>query len=489
MPMTPKRISKTTTIALLVASLVLTPVPTLATCGGGGGGGVGGARVGGTSSGPTETQAYHVPWTVVGPSEVVPGGALAVFWFPSSASEAKGSDLLTSRTLSVLSARCVSMAIVTPDNASVRTKYEIPEVGSGAVLVDEKGDVLGRVTPGGEPISARPVEKLLESELDKREDAAKATLEAANAKIKEKDVDAATTMLNEIWAQHCVVPDVAKKAAKALKKLGHPVDVGALEKWDGRMPNLAPATTAEIVRTMNAGLAAERDGKIGEARRLYATASRIDPADATPIRFSGELQRHEIGDWTEARALFDRVLAMPSDPISRAVALHGLGKMTIHEGRYALGLGLFEESLEAFPLPLTYRNLAVYWNSEKDHQKAHAYVKRAIELDPDDEYNQIFAATYFVELGRPDEAKEIAKRYDAMLSASYNLAVIYAQLGEKDKALALLERHFTVYEKFDAVRAKEMQEARDDVAFDRLKSDPQFISMTAKADRDAAAAH
>jgi tetratricopeptide (TPR) repeat protein len=482
--MTPTRISKAATIALVVSSLVFDSVPTLATCGGGGGGGVGGARVGGST--PTETEAYHVPWTVVGPSEIVPGGALAVYWFPSSAAEAKESSLLTSRTLAVLSARCVSLAIVTPDNSSVRSKYEIPDLGSGVVLVDDASAVIGRVAPDGSPVEARPVEKLLQAELDKREDAAKATLEAANEKIKQKDLDAATAMLTQIWEQHCVVPDVAKKAAKTLKKLGHPVEVGELQGWDGRMPDLAIATTAEIVRTMNAGLAAERVGKIGEARRLYTTASRIDPGDATPIRFLGELQRHEIGDWTEARALFDRVVAMPSDPISRAVALHGLGKMTIHEGRYAEGLGLFQASLEAFPLPLTYRNLAVYWNSEKDHQKAHAYVKKAIELDPDDEYNQIFAATYFVELGRPDEARAIAKRYEAMLSASYNLAVIHAQLGDKDQALQLLRRHFTVYEKFDAVRAKEMQEARDDVAFATLQSEPEFISMTAKADRDAA---
>ena len=30
---------------------------------------------------------------------------------------------------------------------------------------------------------------------------------------------AATAMLTEIWEQHCLVPDVAKKAAKALKLL------------------------------------------------------------------------------------------------------------------------------------------------------------------------------------------------------------------------------------------------------------------------------
>ena len=483
--MTPTRRFKAATIALVVSCLVFDSGPALATCGGGGGGGVGGARAGGSP--PTETQAYHVPWTVVGPSEVVPGGALGVFWFPASAAEAKESSLLTSRTLSVLSARCVALAIVTPDNTAVRTKYGIPELGAGVVLVDEAAAVIGRVAPEGKPISAGPVEKILEAELDKREDAAKVALEAANEKIKEKDLDAATAMLTQIWDQHCLVPDVAKKAAKTLKKIGHPVEVGDLQDWNGRLPDLSQATTAEIVRTMDAGLAAERDGKIGEARRLYATAVRIDPNDPTPIRFLGELQRHEIGDWTEARALFERVVAMPADPISRAVALHGLGKMTIHEGRYAEGLGLFQLSLDAFPLPLTYRNLAVYWNSEKDHQKAHAYVKKAIELDPDDEYNQIFAATYFVELGRPDEARAVAKRYEAMLSASYNLAVIHAQLGQKEQALALLRRHFTVYEKFDAVRAKEMQEARDDVAFASLQKDPAFLSMTAKADRDAAA--
>ena len=59
-----------------------------------------------------------------------------------------------------------------------------------------------------------------------------------------------------------------------------------------------------------------------------------------------------------------------------------------------------------------------------------------------------------------------------MLPASYNLAVIHAQLGDKDKALSLLRRHFTVYEKFDAVRAKEMQEARDDVAFTTVEERP-----------------
>lgn len=484
--MTPTRAAKSATIALLAGALALNSVPTFATCGGGGGGGVGGARAGGSSA-MTETEAYRVPWTVVGSTDVLPGGSLGVYWFPASAAEAKASSLLTSRTLAVLSARCVSLALVTPDNVAARKKYNLADAGSGVVLVDGDAAEIGRVAPGDSGIAAGPVEKMLEAEIDKREDAAKAALDQANGKVKQKDDDSATAMLTQIWQQHCLLPDVAKKAAKSLKKLGHPVEVGDASIRDNRKPDLSPATTKEIVRTMNAGLAAERDGKIVEARRLYTTAGKIDPSDPTPIRFLGELLRHEIGDWDGARAAFNRVLEMPSDPISRAVALHGLGKMTIHDGRFAEGLALFQRSLDAFPLPLTYRNLAVYWNSERDHTKAHDYVKKAIALDPDDQYNQIFAATYFVELGRPDEAKAIAARHEGLLPASYNLAVIHAQLGDKDKALALLRRHFSVYEQFDAVRSKEMQEARDDVAFATLQQDPRFVAMTALADRDAAA--
>ena len=157
--MTPTRWSKTATIALMTSALCLNPMPTWATCGGGGGGGMGGARAGGSSSGPTETEAYRVPWTIVGPTELLPGGALGVYWFPSSAAEAKASTLLTSRTLSVLSARCVSMALITPDNVAMRTKYKIPEVGSGAVVVDGETVEIGRVDPEGKPVSANPVEK------------------------------------------------------------------------------------------------------------------------------------------------------------------------------------------------------------------------------------------------------------------------------------------------------------------------------------------
>jgi tetratricopeptide (TPR) repeat protein len=179
---------------------------------------------------------------------------------------------------------------------------------------------------------------------------------------------------------------------------------------------------------------------------------------------------------------FQAILDMPADPLSRAVALHGIGKMTIHEGDFLLGLHLMEDSVRAYPLALAYRNLAVYWNSEGDATKADYYTREATKLDPTDPYNLVFAAAFLAGNGHGDEALKIAQENEAMLPASYNLAAIYAQLGQKQKALDLLKRHFFEYERYEAVRSKEMMEARVDAVFASLREDPQFIALTSAAD-------
>ena len=173
---------------------------------------------------------------------------------------------------------------------------------------------------------------------------------------------------------------------------------------------------------------------------------------------------------------------MPADSIARAVALHGLGKMTIHEGQFKKGLSLMEQSVAEFPLALAYRNLAVYWNSEGDLEKGNAYTQKALALDPKDEYNLVFAAVFMAASGHGDEALKIAQRNRAMLPASYNLAAIYAQTGHKEEALALLKRHFFRYERYQSVRAKEMMEARVDAVFDSIRQDSSFLALTSGAD-------
>ena len=100
--------------------------------------------------------------------------------------------------------------------------------------------------------------------------------------------------------------------------------------------------------------------------------------------------------------------------------------MRDHAGEFARGLELLESSLREYPLALAYRNLAVYWSSEGQTEKAYGYVKRSLELEPDDAYNQIFAATLYVAMGRASEAEAVARRHEGMLEASYNLAAIWS---------------------------------------------------------------
>jgi hypothetical protein len=84
--------------------------------------------------------------------------------------------------------------------------------------------------------------------------------------------------------------------------------------------------------------------------------------------------------------------------------------------------------------------------------------------------------------GHGDEALKIAREHESLLCASYNLAAIYAQAGDKEKALALLKRHFFEYERYQSVRSKEMMEARVDAVFASIVEDPQFVDLTAGAD-------
>jgi tetratricopeptide (TPR) repeat protein len=156
--------------------------------------------------------------------------------------------------------------------------------------------------------------------------------------------------------------------------------------------------------------------------------------------------------------------------------------MTIHDGEFKKGLALMEQAIAEFPLALAYRNLAVYWNSEGDPAKGNEYTEKALALDPKDPYNLVFAAVFMAANGRKAEALKIARENINLMPASYNLAAIFAQNGQKDRALALLRRHFFQYERYQAVREKEMMEARVDAVFDSIRFDQEFVALTRGAD-------
>jgi tetratricopeptide (TPR) repeat protein len=466
-------------VAAIFTVLLLLPVSDWATCGGGGGGGMGGMRSGGpggAGSGFGDEQVYQVPWKLVKPDDAPKASGLVVYWFPSSTEEFQRSSLRNSRSLSLYAGQCVTMGVADA-STSLGQKFLSGEKLPVVVLAKSDGTVINKLENTKGFLKVEQVEKLVDAEMKQREEAIKQQLKAAKEKAKSGDKDGAIPLYRSVLEEKCLFPGKAKDAAKELKKLG--VDVSA-QLFDA--PVTDPGRSAEIESVMKRGLSAEMSEKHEEAERLYSEARRMDPADPAPLRYLGELYRHHLGDWDKARQTFEAILAMPADPLSRAVALHGLGKMTIHEGEFLKGLHLMEASVREYPIALAYRNLAVYWNSEGDTAKADYYTREATKLDPTDPYNLVFAAAFLAGSGHGDEALKIATENEALLPASYNLAAIYAQLGEKQKALDLLKRHFFQYERYEAVRSKEMMEARVDAVFTSLREDPQFIALTGAAD-------
>jgi tetratricopeptide (TPR) repeat protein len=453
--------------------------PAWATCGGGGGGG-GGGMSGGSSSGGSAPETYPVPWKVHD-AKTPPAKGLVLYWFPASKEEIQKSSLRMSRTLSLYASQCISMELAD-------TRLE----NADKLLGDSKLPVAVVATPDGTPVTkvenkdgklrVEAVEKVLVTEVKGRESALDQQLKDARAKAAAGEKEEAIKLFQAVAEQKCMFPGKAKSAAKELKKLGVNEVAALADGPEFAVPVFDARKSAQIERTMQLGLIAENAARYLVAEKLYQRARSMDPADPTPLRYLGELYRHHIGDWDTAKTTFNAILNMPADPLSRAVALHGLGKITIHEGEFKKGLHLMEQSVEEYPLALAYRNLAVYWNSEGDLKQGNAYTQKALALDPKDPYNIVFAAVFMAASGQKDEALKIARANVNLLPASYNLAAIYAQNGQREKALAFLKRHFYQYERYHAVRSKEMMEARVDAVFDSLRKDSDFIALTRHAD-------
>jgi tetratricopeptide (TPR) repeat protein len=466
-----KTLLSRTVATVLIFAFSTTPV--WATCGGGGGGGTGGVSGGNSNAGPAPT-VYNVPWNIWTATKASTKG-LVLYWFPATTDEVKKSSLRASRILTLYSSQCVAMEI-----ADFRMAEMQKIIGDSkppvAVLATADGTPIKKVENIDGKLKVDLVEKAIDGEMKQRESALNDQLKGAKEKIKAGDNPGAVALLKPVAEEKCLFPKKARDAAKELKKLGE--DVGFIPQ----SPIFDAKQSAQIESVLRSGLRAEIAERYLLAEKLYTRAHLMDPADPTPLRYLGELQRHHTGDWEKARKTFESILNMPADSIARAVALHGLGKMTIHEGEFKKGLALMEQSAGEFPLALTYRNLAVYWNSEGELEKGNEYTQKALALEPKDPYNLVFAAVFIAASGRGDEALKIARENRDLLPASYNLAAIYAQTGHRRQALALLRRHFFRYERYQAVRAKEMMEARVDAVFDSIRYDSAFLALTSGAD-------
>ena len=331
---------------------------------------------------------------------------------------------------------------------------------------------------------AKPAIKKIEEAATKEIDAA-VKIEDKKARAKElqkikgryKNLRSAEARCDkEIEAATGMAP--AREAGSSLVQLNEAVDA-LLASID--FTKRAPSTSERAYQAMVDGLNCEIREEYERALEHYAMAAGLDPRDSVALTYLGELYRHHLGRWSEARRTFERVLELNNSDLAMAVSLHGLGKMTIWEGNNEKGLKLFEESLKRKPTTLCYRNLAVFWNTEGEFKKAFGYATQAYDLNPEDPYNQVFYSIYLILDGQKEKGDALIKKAQFDPSMAYNYACYYAAQGKDEMAFKYLHRHFYGYERFDDVRRFEMAEARMDIHFKKYKEDPRFIELTALA--------
>ena len=125
-------------------------------------------------------------------------------------------------------------------------------------------------------------------------------------------------------------------------------------------------------------------------------------------------------------------------------------------------VALYKKSIELGATAEAHTFLGWTYSFQRKYREAIAECRKAIEVDPDfgNPYNDIGA--YLIELGRWDEAipwfeKAIeAPRYDPRHFPHFNLARVYIQHYEYDKAIGHLNRALELEPKYGSAR-RELQ--------------------------------
>jgi TolB-like protein/DNA-binding winged helix-turn-helix (wHTH) protein/Tfp pilus assembly protein PilF len=212
-------------------------------------------------------------------------------------------------------------------------------------------------------------------------------------------------------------------------------------------------------------------------------------------------------DWNWSIALEEFKRAIELNP-NNSLVHHGYAAYLSALRRHDEACAEMQRSLELDPLsPLANANLgSIYWSSH-DFDRAIRQLKKALEIDrnfPDahlylglvyeslGNYDQALRELErFRALGNPPEAEaEIARlyalqgrraealgllndlkaRHKADEMPSYDIALVYAGLGDKDHAFQWLQNSY-------AEHSNDLMEINDDLRFEALRPDPRFRDL------------
>jgi serine/threonine-protein kinase len=231
-------------------------------------------------------------------------------------------------------------------------------------------------------------------------------------------------------------------------------------------PDLAEAHTAL------ASVKEDYDWDWSGAEQSYKRAISINPGYEVAHAWYSSLLV-ELGRMPEALAEAKR--AQELDPLSGFINAN-LAAVLYFSGDYEQAIDQCRKTLAVDPgNTRAHRNLARIYLQQKLYAKAAMELNTALALSPDNaDYRSELAYTFGVS-GRTEDAQQILDSVRRLPNkpSPFNLAVIHVGLGEKEKALALLER--SVQQKAPGVVTLKVSPI-----FESLRSTPRFQNLLKK---------
>ena len=270
---------------------------------------------------------------------------------------------------------------------------------------------------------------------------------------------------------------------------------------------LAYAALADSYNAMTAYPYLSPKEAVPQAKAAAKRALEIDPTLAEAHTALANSLACFDWNWAEAEREFKRAIELnPND--SGARWRYGMFYLMLL-GRSSEAIAEGKRAVELEPLNLNHgANLSGIYFHARQNDKAFEQAKQVFDLDPNfivgrwalsqasivkgmyaeaitlneqslqtDPTNQVFlrfAGLAYAKAGRRKEAEEIIHRYRRLARTeyvmSYHLALIYAALGEKDKAFAELEKAF---EEHDYL----LPRIKVEPFLDPLRDDPRFKEL------------
>ncbi len=220
------------------------------------------------------------------------------------------------------------------------------------------------------------------------------------------------------------------------------------------------------------------DLNFAEANREFRRAIELNPNYATAHHWYGESVLGPLGQFEEAIAEARRSLEL--DPLS-VIINADYGSALTNARRYDQAIEQLRKTVEMDPgFYYAHWTLGNALELKGFTEEAIAEYKKAIALN-DDPLPRALLGHLYAKLGRKDEALAILKQLRELRESSkeryvspYNLALIHIGLGQKNEAIQLLEETYEERDGYNIVFIKV------EVLLDPLRGDPRFEALVQK---------